>query len=101
MLLLHGTGDRVLNCYCSLSLHDLYGEDGDRTLKLFDDNDHALTQHPHEAEELLCEFIAKCVGAEIASDEQRDVIKKVLTRDENRIDLVRKGGNPEQERNER
>ncbi|KAJ9604642.1 hypothetical protein H2200_010756 [Cladophialophora chaetospira] len=98
VLLLHGTGDKVLNSYCSQSLYNLYGKNGNRTLKFFEGDDHALTGHPLEAEELLCEFIAKCVGVEISSNEQGKVIGKKLTANEDRIDLMKKGGDLNGER---
>ena len=82
----------MLSSYCSQSLYDLYGKNGDRTLKLFEGDDHALTVHAQEAEELLCEFIAKCVGVEISRDEQEGVIVQKLTEDGDRIDLMEAGG---------
>ena len=65
VLLMHGTGDRTLRYSCSRRLYDEYGEGGDRELKLFEGDDHALTGNSREAEEQLCDFIMRCAGVEI------------------------------------
>ncbi|KIX99269.1 uncharacterized protein Z520_04845 [Fonsecaea multimorphosa CBS 102226] len=97
LLLLHGTGDRTLRWHCSQSLYESYGRKGDRQLKLFENDDHALTRNALEAEELLCDFIANCLGLEIANDEQERVIQKPLVDGGERVELMKKGGDLEGE----
>ncbi|OAP57789.1 hypothetical protein AYL99_08527 [Fonsecaea erecta] len=97
LLLLHGTGDRILRWHCSQSLYESYGKGGERQLKLFQNDDHALTRHALEAEELLCEFIAKCVGLRIENDEQEKVIQRPLVDTGERVELMKKGGDLEGE----
>ncbi|OAL36484.1 hypothetical protein AYO20_04100 [Fonsecaea nubica] len=97
LLLLHGTGDRTLRWDCSQSLYEAYGKKGDRQLKLFEDDDHALTRNALEVEELLCDFIAKCVGLKIDNDEQEKVIQKPLVDRSERIELMKTGGDLEGE----
>ncbi|OQU98642.1 hypothetical protein CLAIMM_04394 [Cladophialophora immunda] len=97
LLLLHGTGDRTLKWHCSQSLYESYGREGDRQLKLFENDDHALTGNALEAEELLCDFIAKCVGLKIDNDEQEKVIQKPLVDSGERVELMKKGGDLEGE----
>lgn len=95
LLLLHGTGDRTLSPSCSESLYERYGssKQGDRTIKLFPGDDHALTRNSLKAEELLCDFIAKCAGVEVGDREQVDVVRKPLVGDgKEKIELMRKGG---------
>lgn len=64
LLLLHGTGDTVLSPGCSETLYREYGTAGQRELKLFEGDDHGLTQNSIEAEKLLFKFIAKALGFE-------------------------------------
>ncbi|OAG45130.1 hypothetical protein AYO21_00478 [Fonsecaea monophora] len=97
LLLLHGTGDRTLRWDCSQSLYEAYGKKGHRQLKLFEDDDHALTRNALEAEELLCDFIAKCIGLKIDNDEQEKVIQKPLVDRSERIELMETGGDLEGE----
>jgi predicted esterase len=59
ILLLHGTGDRTLTPSCSERLYSMYGSNGDRELKLFDRDDHALTRNSLEAEQLIGGFILR------------------------------------------
>jgi len=75
VLLLHGTGDRTLSYSCSERLFDMYGHSGDRQLKLFEGDDHALTRNSIEAETLLSEFVLKCVGAGVTDDE-REILER-------------------------
>ena len=91
VLLLHGTGDRTLSPYCSEKLYADYGSRGSRELKLFEGDDHALTNHAAEAEELICDFILKNAGVE-AYDTDRDIIREDLVTGEERIDLMKEGG---------
>ena len=82
LLLLHGTGDRVLSPACSKSLYQSYGTEGPRELKLFEGDDHGLSNHAEEAEELVFMFIAKTLGfgrllenPEIASQARQDLVE--------------------------
>lgn len=79
VLLLHGTGDRTLSSSCSQILYESYGSrGGSRELKLFGDDDHALTRNSLQAEQLLCDFIMKQTGEDIGQQEQQDVVQKPL-----------------------
>ncbi|KIV87605.1 hypothetical protein PV11_03139 [Exophiala sideris] len=92
VLLLHGTGDHTLSHRCSQDLYDWYGSKGDRTLKLFPGDNHALSQNTLEAEVLLCTFIAKCVGVSIEDGDQDRILGKPLVPDGKKIQLMEKGG---------
>ena len=91
VLLMHGTGDRTLRYTCSQRLYDEYGTSGERELKLFEGDDHALTKHSREAEERLCDFIMRCAGIEIGGDE-RKVVQSELIGDGDKVELMKKGG---------
>lgn len=91
LLLLHGTGDRTLGASCSERLFEMYGSRGDRELRLFDGDDHALTRNSLEAEEVLCNFIMKCAGVEIG-DVESTIVKENLVGDANRVELMKAGG---------
>ena len=91
VLLMHGTGDKTLRYSCSQRLYDDYGAKGERELKLFDGDDHALTKNSREAEERLCDFIMKCAGVEIGREE-RKVVQSQLVDDGDRVKLMKKGG---------
>lgn len=92
LLLLHGTGDRTLSQRCSQNLYDMYGNRGDRNIKLFDGDDHALTKNSMKAEELLCDFIMRCAGVDIAEDERRNVVRKPLLDEKDKIEKMQQGG---------
>lgn len=62
LLLMHGTADGVLSPACSKSLYHSYGTEGLRDLKLFPGDDHGLSQHAEDVEELLFTFIARTLG---------------------------------------
>lgn len=91
LLLLHGTGDKTLSPSCSERLFKMYGTKGERELKLFDGDDHALTQNSLKAEEMLCSFIMKCAGAEIGDGESK-IMEEDLVGDGDRADLMKRGG---------
>lgn len=83
LLLLHGTGDRTLSHICSKRLYEAYGTQGQREIKLFEGDDHALTRHADEAERLIGEFVARCAGIDDQLEErEKKVLKEAL------------GGNP-------
>ena len=64
LLLLHGSGDRVLSASCSQTLYQLYGNTRERHLKLFPGGDHGLTGHAPEAEGAIWAFAARTLGFE-------------------------------------
>jgi dienelactone hydrolase len=82
VLLLHGTADKTLSAACSEGLYRLYGPGGDRTLHLYQDDDHALTRNAADAAETLCSFIAKCAGVDIEAGENEALTKPSADLDE-------------------
>ena len=86
---MHGTGDR--NLRCSQSLFNDYGDKGDRDLKLFESDDHALTKNAKEAEGRLCDFVMRCAGVSIEGEERR-IVQSELVDDGDRVELMKKGG---------
>ncbi|EDU48979.1 Hydrolase of the alpha beta superfamily [Pyrenophora tritici-repentis] len=90
LLLLHGTGDRTLSPWCSEKLYEMYGTKGDRELKLFDGDDHALTRNALEAEQLIGGFILRCAGLDPHANAHG--LSERLVGDEERVELMRKGG---------
>ncbi|EON65133.1 hypothetical protein W97_04370 [Coniosporium apollinis CBS 100218] len=92
VLLLHGTGDSTLSPACSERLYAMYGSKGDRKLKLFDGDNHALSRNALRAEEMLCEFIMGCAGVTIREDEQKGVVQSELVGDGERMEKMRRGG---------
>ncbi|MCJ1254951.1 hypothetical protein MMC24_002767 [Lignoscripta atroalba] len=91
VLLLHGTGDRTLDPICSRRLYQAYGSMGHRDLQLFDRDDHALTRNAEKAEEMLSRFILKCAGIDIGKKESK-FVKETLVGDEERVELMKRGG---------
>lgn len=91
VLLLHGTGDKTLSPSCSQRLYQDYGAKGERTIRLFDYDDHALTRNSSEAEKLLCDFIMRCANARVADDEEK-IVKEGLIPAKDKVKLMRKGG---------
>ncbi|KAF2867762.1 Alpha/Beta hydrolase protein [Massariosphaeria phaeospora] len=91
LLLLHGTGDRTLSYSCSERLFAQYGSTGDRELKLFEGDDHALTRNSLEAERRIGAFILKCAAID-ANDETEATLNQKLVQDEDKIGLMEKGG---------
>ena len=95
ILLLHGTGDRTLSPSCSKSLYERYGHaarGGHREIKLFENDDHALTRNSLQAEKLLCDFIMKQAGEEIGQQEQQGIVQKPLVDQKVKIEKMRAGG---------
>jgi hypothetical protein len=91
VLLLHGTGDRTLSQACSERLYQMYGVKGDRSLKLFDGDDHALTKNSGEAERLIGEFVLKCAGLGVGVGEE-EVLDEKLVGEKEKVELMRRGG---------
>lgn len=95
ILLLHGTGDRTLSPSCSESLYQRYrnaARGGQREIKLFEDDDHALTRNSLQAEELLCEFIMRQAGGYIGQSEKEGLVQKPLLEQTERIEKMKEGG---------
>lgn len=99
LLLLHGSGDNTLCVGCSQRLFHAYGA-GDRTLEVFDGDNHSLSRNAELAEEMLCEFVARCAGVRVGAEEKRDVLMAELVEDGERHNLMERGGDlrpPERE----
>jgi pimeloyl-ACP methyl ester carboxylesterase len=101
VMLLHGSGDNTLGVGCSQRLYHEYGA-GDRTLHVFEGGNHSLSTrgHAEEAEEMLCEFVARCAGVRVGAEERRDVVGAELVEDRERRELMERGGDlraPERE----
>ncbi|KAL9599939.1 MAG: hypothetical protein Q9219_003501 [cf. Caloplaca sp. 3 TL-2023] len=94
VLLLHGSGDRTLGSWCSERLYESYGgsRKGEREMRLFEDDDHALTRNAAEAEALLCRFVMKNAGVTEESMDEQQLIKEKLVPGKERIRLMEKGG---------
>ena len=102
VLLLHGTGDKTLSPRCSQNLYDTYGysmRDGDRQIRFFEGDDHALTRNSLQAEDLISRFIMKCAAIDIAEDEIRDVVQKPLIGDKEKVEKMKQGGDLRGEEN--
>lgn len=91
VLLMHGTGDKTLSYSFSQRLYDEYGTKGERELKLFDGDNHALTRNASEAETRLCQFVMKCAGVEIGGAEQ-EMVREELIGKKHRVGLMKEGG---------
>jgi predicted esterase len=99
VLLLHGSGDNTLDVGCSQRLFHMYGA-GDRMLEVFEGDNHSLSKNAEEAEEMLCEFVARCAGVRVDAQERRDVVAAELVEDGERHQLMERGGDlraPERE----
>jgi hypothetical protein len=95
LLLLHGTGDQTLAHECSERLLERYRrhvKDDMGFLKLFDKDDHALTQNSAKAEAMLCAFVMRCAGVEVSEDEDSVVLKTCLVAKEERVRLMEEAG---------
>lgn len=92
LLLLHGTGDRVLSPSCSERLFEenkRAARDDQGGLKLFEGDDHALMGTLLEEEErMLCVFVMKCDGEEVAEDEDLEVLGKPLVEEEDKFRVM-------------
>ncbi|KAK3898133.1 Alpha/Beta hydrolase protein [Staphylotrichum tortipilum] len=99
LLVMHGTADNTVVVGQSQHLWHLYG-DGDRMLQVFEEDNHSLSRNAEEAEELLCEFTARCAGVPVSSDERRKVVEAELVEPAERHELMERGGDlraPERE----
>lgn len=92
VLLMHGTGDRTLSDRCSRRLWEMYGDQGERRLELFEGDDHALSRHAREAEGMLIEFIAGCAGVGVGEEERKGVVDVEVVEDGERRGLMEMGG---------
>lgn len=91
VLLLHGIGDGTLSPRCSERLYDMYGEKGQREVKYFEGDNHALSGNAGKAEELLVDFIVKCAG-ERMSDGERKMVGEEMVNDGEREEVMKRGG---------
>lgn len=92
ILLLHGTADSTLRASCSERLHELYGEEGNRRIHLFDGDNHALSQNAKTAESMLLDFIVGCAGLRLDDSEKSAVADRTLVEDGEREELMKRGG---------
>lgn len=92
VLLLHGKDDRTLSYKCSERRHDQYGEKGRRELRLFEGDNHALSWNAANVEALLCDFIERCAAGPIDEHQRNDVVGQDLIDEEERKELMEKGG---------
>ncbi|AEO57247.1 hypothetical protein MYCTH_2143478 [Thermothelomyces thermophilus ATCC 42464] len=105
LLLLHGSDDSTVGVECSRRLFDAYGTRdgagaGDRALEIFEGDNHALSGNAERAEELLCEFVARCAGVRVGPREREDVVAAELVEGGERHALMERGGDlrqPERE----
>ena len=99
VLLMHGSRDNTLDVGCSQRLFHMYGC-GDRTLEVFEGDNHSLSGNAERAEEMLCEFVARCAGVRVGEQERREVVAAELVEGGERHELMEKGGDlraPERE----
>lgn len=100
VLLLHGTGDRILSDRCSRKLHAawLYGAKNSENvgeeaeLVLFNDDDHALTKNASEASRLVAEFVLKCAGEPLKRQDEALLSVGDVSDQEVVIEAMEKGG---------
>ena len=69
----------------------MYGAKGDRQIKLFEGDDHALTQNSLETEQLIGGFILRCAGV-MVGDEAAEVLAEKLIDKEDKVELMKQGG---------
>ncbi|KAL8893479.1 MAG: hypothetical protein Q9192_005219 [Flavoplaca navasiana] len=91
VLLLHGKSDRTLGFWCSESLFRRYGEGGERELRVFEGDDHALRGNAKVAEEMLCWFVMRCAGVE-GQRGGGELVGEDVVGDGERMELMGKGG---------
>jgi len=91
VLLLHGLEDSTLSPRCSEQLYDMYGPDGDREIKFFENDNHALTTSSVLAEELLIGFIVKCAGTYM-SEREKELAAKEMIPDKEKVTIMKQGG---------
>jgi hypothetical protein len=75
----------------SISLELQNEPDGDREIKLFPGDNHSLTKHAEEAEEMLCDFIVRYDKMAVGEGERKDVLQRKLE-DKERLEDMKKGG---------
>lgn len=94
VLLMHGTGDNILSHMCAKRLYEMYGDDlGEKTLKLFDGDDHGLTQNANEVERMLFEFVQSAFEMELENAEAVAIRDHDMTGDwRQRVEAMKTGG---------
>jgi dienelactone hydrolase len=91
VLLLHGLEDSTLSPRCSEQLYDMYGPHGDRDIKFFEGDNHALTKSSVLAEELLIRFVVKCAGTRMSESEEHLAAKEMISGEE-KVTIMKQGG---------
>ncbi|KAL8816921.1 MAG: hypothetical protein Q9223_004150 [Gallowayella weberi] len=91
LLLLHGLKDQTLGSWCSEQLYERYGKHGERELKVFEGDDHALTRNAREAEEMLCRFVMRCAGVKEGKAEG-GIVKQEVVDGKERVRLMERAG---------
>ena len=91
VMLLHGKSDQTLEYWCSESLFRRYGDGGERELRLFVGDDHALRGNAKVAEEMLCWFVMRCAGVE-AQRGGGEVVGEEVVGNGERMELMGKAG---------
>jgi len=91
VLLLHGLEDSTLSPRCSEQLYDMYGPEGDREIKFFEGDNHALTTSSVLAEELLIGFVVKCAGIGMSKSEKEMAAKEMIASEE-KVTIMKQGG---------
>ena len=61
LLLIHGTDDMTMRYSCSEELFEMYGDCGQRDLKLIDGDDHELSEYMEEVEKMLIDHVVRCI----------------------------------------
>lgn len=80
VLLMHGSEDTCLSPSCAEILYDAYGAGpGKRELKIFEGDDHGLTNNAVQVEKMVFDFIAKTLGFDAMLDD--DYIGQQASRD--------------------
>jgi len=69
----------------------MYGPDGDREIKFFENDNHALTTSSVLAEELLIGFIVKCAGTYM-SEREKELAAKEMIPDKEKVTIMKQGG---------
>lgn len=70
----------------------MYGDGGERTLKMFQGDDHALTGSAREVDELVCGFVVRCAGVGVESGEEGLLRETLVGNGRERVEVMRRGG---------
>jgi hypothetical protein len=61
-------------------------------LKMFNGDDHALTQNSAKAEAMLCAFVMRCAGVEVNEDEDSVVLRTCFIAREEKVRSMEEAG---------